>query len=186
MPITSEESVPSEDEGIDVDNAEQTPSKRIGKQKNFGDDFVIYNIEEDPQTFKEAIESRDSLLWKEAIEDEMDSLLQNHTWELTDLPEGAKPISCKWIFKRKFCPDGTIERYKARLVAKGFSQKEGIDFFDIYAPVCRISTIRVLIAWAAIKWLVIHQMDVKTNFLNGDLTEEIYIEKPEGLDALAN
>ena len=83
-------------------------------------------------------------------------------------------------------PDGTIERYKARLVAKGFSQKEGIDFFDIYAPVCKISTIRVLIAWAAIKGLVIHQMDVKTTFLNGDMTEEIYMEKPEGLDAPAN
>ena len=70
-------------------------------------------------------------------------------------------------------------------MAKGFSQREGINFFDIYAPVCRITTIRVLIVWAAIKRFVIHQMDVKTTFLNGDLTEEIYMEKPEGLNAPA-
>ena len=110
-------------------------------------------------------------------------MIQNHTWELVDVPEGARPISCKWIFKKKLRPNGTIEKYKARLVAKGFSQKEGIDFFNIYAPVCRITTIRVLIAWAAIKRFVIHQMDVKTAFLNEDLTEKIYMEKPEGLDA---
>ena len=124
------------------------------------------------------MQSTDVLLWKEAIDDEMDSLIQNHTWELVDVPEGARPISCKWIFKKKLRPDGTIEKYKARLVAKGFSQKEGIDFFDIYAPVCRITTIRVLIAWAVIKRFVIHQMDVKIVFLNGNLTEEIYMEKP--------
>ena len=105
---------------------------------------------------------------------------------MLDLAEGARLISCKWIFKKKLHPDGTIERYKARFVAKGFSQKEGIDFFDIYAPVCRITTIRVLIAWVAIKGFVVHQMDVKTTFLNEDLTEEIYMDKSEGLDAPAS
>jgi hypothetical protein len=71
-------------------------------------------------------------------------------------------------------------------VAKGFSQREGIDFFNIYAPVCRITTIRVLIAWIEINGFVVHQIDVNTAFLNGDMTEEIYMEKPEGLDAPAN
>ena len=85
-------------------------------------------------------------------------------------------------FKRKLRPDGTIEKYKARLVTKGFSQKEGNDYFDVYAIVCQITTIKVLTAWAAIKKFIIHQMDVKTAFLNGDLTEEIYMKKSEGLD----
>ena len=94
--------------------------------------------------------------------------------------EGAKPISCKWILKKKLRLDGTIEKYKARLVAKGFSHKEKIEFFDIYAPVCIITTI-MLIAWAIIKKFIIHQMDVKTAFLNGDLTEEIYMKNQKDL-----
>nr|GEY76848.1 zinc finger, CCHC-type [Tanacetum cinerariifolium] len=76
--------------------------------------------------------------------------------------------------------DGSIDKYKARLVIQGFRQKEGIDFFDTYAPVARITTIRLLLALAAIHDLVIHQMDVKTAFLNGDLDEEIYMKQPEG------
>ena len=76
--------------------------------------------------------------------------------------------------------DGTIDKFKARLVAKGFTQKEGIDCFDTYAPVARIATIRVLIALASIYELEIHQMDIKTAFLNGELDEEIYMQQPEG------
>jgi hypothetical protein len=124
--------------------------------------------------------SRDAPLWKEAINDEMDSIMGNGTWELADLPKGKKPIGSKWIFKRKYYPDGSISAYKARLVAKGFRQREGIDYFDTYAPVARISSIRTLIAISALKGLYIHQMDVKTAFLNGYLKEEIYLEQPEG------
>jgi len=91
------------------------------------------------------------------------------------LPKGAKPIDCKWIFKKKYHPDGSIEKYKARLVAKEFSQKPNIDYFDTFAPVTRIASIRVLLALASIHRLVIHQMDVKTTFLNGELEEEIYM-----------
>ena len=120
------------------------------------------------------------MFWKEAIKTEIDSIEQNKTWILVDLPPGAKTIGCKWIFKRKFNPDGSIEKYKARLVAKGFTQKQNIDYFDTFAPVTRISSIRVLIALASIHKLFIHQMDVKTAFLNGDLEEEIYMEQPEG------
>ena len=99
---------------------------------------------------------------------------------MVDLPPGAKPIGCKWIFKRKLNPDGSVDKFKARLVAKGFTQKQNIDYFDTFAPVTRISSIRVLIALASIYKLVIHQMDVKTAFLNGDLEEEIYMVQPEG------
>nr|GEU61841.1 zinc finger, CCHC-type [Tanacetum cinerariifolium] len=106
--------------------------------------------------------------------------MHNDTWELTDLPPGCKALRCKWIIKRKMKVDGSIDKYKARLVIQGFRQNEGIDFFDTYAPVARISTIRLLLALAAIHDLVIHQMDVKTAFLNGDLDEEIYMKQPEG------
>ncbi|GJT32283.1 zinc finger, CCHC-type containing protein [Tanacetum coccineum] len=115
-----------------------------------------------------------------AVDDEIGSIMENNTWVLSDLPPGCKPLGCKWIFKRKMKVDGTIDKFKARLVIQGFRQKEGIDYFDTYAPVARISTIRLLIALAATHNLVIHQMDVKTAFLNGDLEEEIYMKQPEG------
>ena len=105
--------------------------------------------------------------------------MYNHTWELLDLPPSAKPFGCKWIFKRKLKQDGSIEKYKARLVAKGFKQMNDVDYFDTFSPMIRITSIRVLIALASIHNLVIHQMDVKTAFLNGDLEEEIYMEQPE-------
>ena len=118
--------------------------------------------------------------WKEAINDEVESILQNHTWELVDLPLGSKPLGYKWIFKKKMKADGSIDKYKARLVIKGCKKKEGLDYFDTYSPVTRISSVRMLIAIVAIHNLEIHQMDVKTAFLNGDLDEEIYMEQPEG------
>ena len=101
-------------------------------------------------------------------------------WELVDLPPGSKPLGYKWIFKKKMKTDGSIDKYKARLVIKGYKQKEGLAYFDTYLSVTRISSIRMLIAIAAIHNLEIHQMDVKTAFLNGDLDEEMYMEQPEG------
>ncbi|WJZ95257.1 hypothetical protein VitviT2T_014041 [Vitis vinifera] len=137
----------------------------------------------EPQTFKEAVNSTEGLMWKEAIKSEIDSILQNHTWELLDLPPGCKPLSSKWIFKRKMKVDGSIDKYKARLVIKGYRQTEGLDYFDTYSPVTRINSIRMVLAIAALRNLEIHQMDVKTAFLNGDLDEEIYMEQPEGFSA---
>ncbi|WJZ94150.1 hypothetical protein VitviT2T_013032 [Vitis vinifera] len=137
----------------------------------------------EPQTFKEAVNSTEGLMWKEVIKSEIDSILQNHTWELVDLPPGCKPLSSKWIFKRKMKVDGSIDKYKARLVIKGYRQTEGLDYFDTYSPVTRINSIRMVLAIAALRNLEIHQMDVKTAFLNGDLDEEIYMEQPEGFSA---
>ncbi|WVZ63011.1 hypothetical protein U9M48_012691 [Paspalum notatum var. saurae] len=114
------------------------------------------------------------------VQSELDSILSNGTWELTERPYGCKPVGCKWVFKKKLRPDGTIEKYKARLVAKGYTQKEGEDFFDTYSPVARMTTIRVLLSLAVSYGLIIHQMDVKTAFLNGELQEEIYMEQPDG------
>ena len=137
-------------------------------------------LEDEPQSFKEAMSSPEAPYWKEAINDEVESILQNYTWELVDLPPGSKPLGYKWIFKKKMKADGSIDKYKARLVIKGYKKKEGLDYFDTYLPVTRISSIRMLIAIAAIHNLEIRQMDVKTAFLNGDLDEEIYMEQPEG------
>jgi hypothetical protein len=105
----------------------------------------------------------------------MDSILTNGTWEICDCLVGCKTVGCKWIFKKKLKPDGTIDKYKARLVAKGFTQKEGEDFFDTYSPVTRLTIIRVFVALVASHGMLIHQMNVKTTFLNGELDEEIYI-----------
>ena len=122
---------------------------------------------------------------KKVVNSEIESILSNHTWELVDLLPGNKPLGSKWIFKRKMKPDGTIDKYKSRLVVKGYRQKEGLDYFDTYSPVTRITLIRMLIALAAVHDLKIHQMDVKTTFLNGELEEEIYMEQPEGFIILA-
>jgi hypothetical protein len=84
------------------------------------------------------------------------------------------------VFKKKLKPDGTIEMYKTRLVAKGYTQKEGKDFFDTYSPIARLTIIQVLLSLVASHGLLIHQMDVKTTFLNGELEEEIYINQPDG------
>ena len=84
-------------------------------------------LEGEPQTYKEAVNSTESLMWKEAIKSEIDSIPHNHTWELVDLPSGCKPLSSKWIFKRKRKVDGSIDKYKARLVIKGYRQTEGLD-----------------------------------------------------------
>ncbi|KAM0988113.1 hypothetical protein ACFX13_012331 [Malus domestica] len=124
--------------------------------------------------------SSEAPLWKEAIKSEMESIMENNTWELVDLPPGSKPIGHKWILKKKLKADGTIDKFKARLVAKGYRQKEGLGYFDTYSPVSRITSIRTLIAIAAVYNFDIHQMNVKTTFLNGELDEEIYMEQPEG------
>ncbi|XP_062113481.1 uncharacterized mitochondrial protein AtMg00820-like [Humulus lupulus] len=101
-------------------------------------------IEAEPRTYKEVVSSIEGPFWKEAIRSEIDSILQNHTWELVDLPTGCKPLGSKWIFKRKMKTDGTIDKYKARLVIKGYKQQEGYDYFDTYSPVTRINSIRMI------------------------------------------
>ena len=150
-------------------------SKRARVEKDFGPDYYVFNIEENPQNLKEVLTTPDAIFWKEAVNDEMKSLISNRTWKLVDLPLG-----CKWVLRKKFKLDGSIDKFKARLVAKGFKQKADLDFFDTFSPVTRITSIRLLIAIAAIFYLKIHQMDVKNDFLNGDLEEEIYMDQPEG------
>ncbi|XP_070008479.1 uncharacterized protein [Nicotiana sylvestris] len=133
-------------------------------------DFVTFLLENEPQTFKEAISSSESLFWKGAVNSEIESILNNHTCELVDLPPGNKPLGFKWIFKRKMKDAGTIDKFMAGLVVKGYRQRECLDYFDIYSPVTRITSIRMLVALATVYSLEIHQMDVKKTFLNKEIT----------------
>ena len=95
-------------------------SKRARVEKDFGLDYYVFNIEENPQNLKKALTSPDSIFWKEAVNDEMESLISNKTWKLVDLPPGCKTIGCKWVLIKKLKLVGSIDKFKARLVAKGF------------------------------------------------------------------
>jgi hypothetical protein len=134
--------------------------------KFFADDFIVYLVDDTHRTISEVFASLDADDWKEAVHSEIDSILSNETWELIDRPYGCKLMSCKWVFKKKLRPDGIIDKYKTRLVAKGYTQKEGEYFFDTYSPVARLTTIHVLLSLAVSHGILVHQIDVKTTFLN--------------------
>lgn len=139
----------------------------------------VNSIDGDPLTVKQAMAQHCCDEWKKAMRDEMNSLMKNKTWILVDLPPGKKPIKSKWVFKRKFDKVGNISKYKARLVVKGYSQIHGIDYTETFAPVVRYGSIRHLLALAVKYKLGIEQMDAVTAFLQGDLSEEIYLEQPD-------
>lgn len=139
-----------------------------------------------PQTYEEAISSPQAENWKEAINDELNSLEKNQTWELVPLPKDSNVIGSKWVFKIKHLPNGKIDRFKARLCAKGFAQMEGVDFSETFSPTSRFDTIRVILALAVQrKWKML-QIDVKTAFLYGNIDETIFMQPPPGLDVTAD
>ena len=133
-----------------------------------------------PRSVSEALRDPN---WVTAMQVEMAALQQNHTWDLVSLPRGVKTVGCKWVFTVKYQADGTIERYKARLVAKGFTQVPGQDYGATFAPVAKLTTVRVIISLAASYSWPLHQLDVKNAFLNGDLHETIYMDPPPGFRA---
>ena len=143
---------------------------------------LAYSVEdiEQPSNFRDALDGAQAEEWKPAADFEYKSLMENNTWKLVELPSDRKAAGCKWVFKVKYGVDGTVERFKARLVAKGYAQKYGIDYNETFSPVVRFSSIRVLLAFAVQRGMLIHQMDVVTAFLNGRLKEEIYMDQPEG------
>lgn len=133
-----------------------------------------------PVTLEDALSSPQSEEWKLAVLEELAALTANNTWELVELPRDRKAIGCKWVFKAKLDSQGNVERFKARLVAKGFAQKEGIDYNEVFAPVSKYSTLRVLLSLIAAQNCEVIQADVKTAFLYGMLDEEIYMQQPPG------
>ena len=113
---------------------------------------------------------------------EYNSILENGTWKLVDCPSNVKPIGCKWVYWIKYKSNGEVDKYKARLVAKGFAQQEGIDYDETFAPTAKLNTIRTVINLVAQNGWKLHQMDVKSSFLNGDLKEEVFMTEPQGFE----
>ncbi|KAJ0936654.1 putative RNA-directed DNA polymerase [Helianthus annuus] len=136
-------------------------------------------IDGEPTSYDEAATEES---WLNAMKEELASIKRNNTWSLTNLPAGQRAIGVRWVFKLKKNAEGKIIKHKAPLVAKGYVQKKGIDFEDAFAPVARIETIRLLLAVAAKESWVVHHMDVKSAFLNGELVEEVYVTQPTGFE----
>lgn len=130
-----------------------------------------------PSTFKQA--ALDSN-WLIAMKNEIHAMESNFTWELVPRPKDKHIVDCKWLFKVKYLPDGSVDRYKARLVAKGFTQTFGLDYFETFAPVAKMATVRTFIAVAADQNWPITQFDVTNAFLHGDLHEEVFMRVPPG------
>lgn len=138
--------------------------------------FALF-AEAEPVTFEEAVQDTK---WIQAMEEELRSIERNGTWKLVELPSNKRSIAVKWVYKVKLNPDGGVNKYKARLVAKGFLQRPGIDFGEVFAPVARIETVRMVIAFASWHNWSMYHMDVKSAFLNGPLDEEVFVDQPQG------
>ncbi|KAK1662420.1 hypothetical protein QYE76_050579 [Lolium multiflorum] len=199
-PETNDNANPEGEENHQSDNEEDphnnnappppSPVRRSHRErrKAISDDYITYMSEdvddigkvEDPTSYKEAIKSLNSSKWQIAMEDELKSMSSNDVWDLVEVPNDAKRVGSKWIYKTKYDPKGNIERFKARLVAKGFTQREGIDYNETFSPVSSKDSFRIVMALVAHFDLELHQMDVKTAFLNGDLDEDVYMTQPEG------
>lgn len=134
----------------------------------------------EPNHYQDALSSPDAAMWKKAIEDEYQSLIENETWELAQLPKGRSIINTRWTFKKKVGIDGEKDRCKARYFAKGFTQLKGIDYQETFSPVVKHTTLRTMLSIATVLDLDITQLDVKTAFLHGEIEEETYIKQPEG------
>ncbi|NBX98326.1 hypothetical protein EBQ81_05715, partial [bacterium] len=142
---------------------------------------ILMTLTGEPQSYMAAMVSPDKPRWVDAMTVEMGALERNKTFGAPmDLPKGMKALKVKWVYKIKFRADRSIERYKARLVAKGFLQEHGVDYTEIFAPVAKLSTVRLLFAIATHHDLEVDQMDITSAFLHGDIDNEIYIEQPEG------
>ncbi|CAM8885291.1 unnamed protein product [Rhodiola kirilowii] len=188
--ISSENSSQEEEGSIEAE--ELGPGKRITRAPRHLQDFVsgeglsdeenvqhlaMFASNENPLCYEEAVKSDK---WRVAMDLEIHSIEKNQTWELAEVPKGVAKIGVKWIYKTKVNERGEIDKYKARLVAKGYAQKHGIDYDEVFAPVARWDTIRMLIAVAAQNQWTVFQLDVKSAFLYGELKETVYVEQPPG------
>ncbi|CAH9079365.1 unnamed protein product, partial [Cuscuta epithymum] len=134
----------------------------------------------EPRSFKEAMTDNG---WRSAMQNEIQALENNHTWDMVPLPHDKKALGCKWVYKIKYKSDGTIERLKARLVVFGNHQEAGIDYTETFALVAKMVTVRLLLAVAAVRNWELHQMDVHNAFLHGDLAEEVHMRPPPGFSS---
>ena len=162
-----------------VDNPEPPPRRSTRERRPpdyYGHQCNLSTIEE-PKCVEDALREKK---WCDAMKAEIDSLHQHNVWDLVELPEGRKPVGSKWVFKVKTNADGSTERFKARLVAQGYTQREGLDYDETFSPVVRSESVRSVISLACREGLKLHQMDVTTAFLNGELDQEIYMKQLKG------
>lgn len=143
------------------------------------DELLLIENSDEPSSYREACKK---IEWVNAMKTEFVSIEKNKTWNLVELPKGRKAIGLKWVFKVKKDPSGRIVKHKARLVARGYVQKPGIDYEDVFAPVARLETVRIILALAGSNDWLVHHLDVKSAFLNGKLDEEVYVLQPEGFE----
>ena len=142
------------------------------------EELLLAEIDE-PSTYEQATKEK---VWREAMKAEIEAIQKNDTWKLIELPPGHKAIGLKWVFKAKRDTQGKVVKHKARLIAKGYIQKFGVDFEDVFAPVTKMETVRLLLAIAANNEWEVHHLDVKSAFLNGILLEEVYVTQPPGFE----
>jgi hypothetical protein len=122
------------------------------------------------------------LAWRTAMEDEFAALQRNQTWQLVPKPHGINIVGSKWIFKTKFCPDGSVDKHKARLLARGFTQQYGIDYLDTFSPVVKPGTVCLVLSLTIAHGWCLRQVDVSNTFLYGFLEEDVYMQQPPGFD----
>ena len=161
------------------------PGEAITKKKKSNQQKLANSvniIDDEPETYEEAINSQFNSKWKEAIKSEVDALIENKTWTEMILPDGKKIINTRWVFKLKKDSHNVPVRFKARLVAKGYSQEKRINYTETFVPVIKHQSLRSLLAIVANESLLVHHIDISTAFLYGELDDEVYIEIPEGLD----
>lgn len=171
--------VTGDDNCVDATTSAESPVRKVRLLTDIYESYTFVLNVADPITYEEASKTE---IWREAMNEELDAIKRNDTWELVELPPDKKVVHLKWIYKTKYLSDGRIQRHKARLVAKGYTQEVGIDFEEIYAPVARIETVRLLLALVAHKGWPVYHFDVKSAFLNGDILEVVYVEQPVGFE----
>ena len=141
------------------------------------EDMLAMMMVTNPFSFEEAVKKKE---WKDEMAAELQAIEKNQTWELMNLPKGAKPIGVKWVFKTKLNENVDIEKHKARLVAKGYAQRYGVDYTEVFTPIVRLDTMRAILAVAAQYGWEVFQLDVKSAFLHGELKEEVFVQQPDG------
>ncbi|CAI7885990.1 unnamed protein product [Closterium sp. NIES-53] len=141
-----------------------------------------YNLQQEPLGIEGALSGPYKEQWKVAIQEDLDALAERGTWKFVQMPEGRHAVGVKWIFKIKTGDKGQLERFKAWLVAKGYTQVEGIDYSETYAPVSKLTTARTLFKIVAARNYIMVQLDIKNAFLYGELQEEIYMDQPTGME----